>query len=102
MKNAQIENIHTCQELTECLNEASNQIKIKEQIINELISKNENHIKENNNIKLALTNLEQEKEIIKNNNANNLNKVNDDMNNLNKKIIELNNEIKNKDNNTNN
>ena len=34
MKNAQIENIYTCQELTECLNEASNQINIKEQIIN--------------------------------------------------------------------
>ena len=37
LKENQKDNINTCQELTECLNEAGNQIKIKEKIIEELI-----------------------------------------------------------------
>ena len=99
LRMTQTENINTCKELTECLNEASNQIKIKEKIIDELIFKNQNHIKEYNDMKIMINNLEQEKLNIKNNNEKNLNKVNDDILNLNNKIIELNNELKNKDNN---
>ena len=94
IKEEQNENINTCQELTECLNEASNQIKIKEKIIEELIIKNENNNKENNDMKNVINNLKMEKEIIKNDK---LNKVNDDINNLNKTIIELNNELKKKE-----
>ena len=101
IKLTQNEHINTCQELTECLNEASNQIKIKEKIIEELINKNDSNMKENNDLKTALSNLEQEKEDIKYKTENNFNKVKGDINNLNMKIEELNNEIKIKDENIN-
>ena len=54
LKMSQSENINTCKELTECLNEASNQIKIKEKIIEELIHKNQNYVKEYNDMKIKI------------------------------------------------
>ena len=72
IKENQKDNIKTCKELTDCLNEASNQIKIKEKIIEELIYKNNNNAKENNDLKIAINNLEQEKEDIKNKTDDNL------------------------------
>jgi hypothetical protein len=98
IKENHTDNINTCQELTECLKEAGNQITIKEKIIEELIFKNENKTKENNDLINTINNLKQEKDLIKNNNDNKDNIVQqekEEINNLNKKIIELNNELKN-------
>ena len=90
IKEEQNENINTCQELTDCLNEASNQIKIKEKIIEELVIKNQNKDKENDDMKNIVNILKEEKE-----------KIKIEINNLNKTIIELNNELKKKEKNIN-
>ena len=102
IREKQKDNIKTCKELTDCLNEASNQIKIKEKIIEELIYKNNNNTKENNDLKNTINNLEQEKENIKYKSATNFNQAQDNINNLNDKIKELNNQLKNKENDINN
>ena len=101
MKQNQEDNIKTCQDLTECLDEAGNQIKEKENIINELKNKNEENDKDINNLKNIINKLNEEKEDTKKNNDNKLNELKEEMNTLNNKIKELNNELNSKEKNIN-
>ena len=96
------ENIKTCKDLTECLDEAGNQIKNKEIIIEELKNKDEINNKEITNLKKELNDLNNEKENIIKLNENKTKELNENINTLNKKLDELNNELKIKEKNINN
>ena len=96
------ENIKTCKDLTECLDEAGNQIKNKEMIIEELKNKDEINNKEITNLKKELNDLNNEKENIIKLNENKTKELNENINTLNKKLDELNNELKIKEKNINN
>ena len=93
IKRNQDENIKTCQDLTDCLNEAGNQIKEKDIIIDELKNKNEINDKDINDLKNMINKLNEEKENDKNNNNEKMVKLKEDMKNLNNKIKELNNDL---------
>ena len=67
IKINQNENIKTCEDLTECLNEAGNQIKNKEMIIEELKNKIEINNKEINDLNNIINELKEEEEKEKNN-----------------------------------
>ena len=93
IKINQNENIKTCEDLTECLNEAGNQIKNKEMIIEELKNKIEINNKEINDLNNIINELKEEKEKEKNNYENIIQELKDNINNLNNKINELNNKL---------
>ena len=101
MKQNQDENIKTCQDLTDCLNEAGNQIKEKDMIIDELKNKNEINDKDINDLKNVINKLNEEKENDKNNNNEKMFKLKEDIKNLNNEIKELNNDLKAKEKNIN-
>jgi len=101
MKQNQDENIKTCQDLTDCLNEAGNQIKEKNMIIDELKNKNEINDKDINDLKNVINKLNEEKENDKNNNNEKMFKLKEDIKNLNNEIKELNNDLKAKEKNIN-
>ena len=101
MKQNQDENIKTCQDLTDCLNEAGNQIKEKDMIIDELKNKNEINDKDINDLKNVINKLNEEKENDKNNNNEKMIKLKEDIKNLNNEIKELNNDLKTKEKNIN-
>ena len=96
------ENIKTCKDLTECLDEAGNQIKNKDLIIEELKNKEEINNKEIIDLKKELNDLNNEKENIIKLNENKLKGLNENISTLNKKITELNNELNKKEKNINN
>jgi len=93
IKINQNENIKTCEDLTECLNEAGNQIKNKEMIIEELKNKIEINNKEINDLNNIINELKEEEEKEKNNYENIIQELKDNINNLNNKINELNNKL---------
>ena len=93
IKINQNENIKTCEDLTECLNEAGNQIKNKEMIIEELKNKIEINNKEINDLNNIINELKEEEEKKKNNYENIIQELKDNINNLNNKINELNNKL---------
>ena len=93
IKINQNENIKTCEDLTECLNEAGNQIKNKEMIIEELKNKIEINNKEINDLNNIINELKEEKEKEKNNYENIIQELKGNINNLNNKINELNNKL---------
>ena len=93
IKINQNENIKTCEDLTECLNEAGNQIKNKEMIIEELKNKIEINNKEINDLNNIINELKEEEEKEKNNYENIIQGLKDNINNLNNKINELNNQL---------
>ena len=93
IKINQNENIKTCEDLTECLNEAGNQIKNKEMIIEELKNKIEINNKEINDLNNIINELKEEEEKGKNNYENIIQGLKDNINNLNNKINELNNKL---------
>ena len=93
IKINQNENIKTCEDLTECLNEAGNQIKNKEMIIEELKNKIEINNKEINDLNNIINELKEEEEKEKNNYENIIQGLKDNINNLNNKINELNNKL---------
>ena len=93
IKINQNENIKTCEDLTECLNEAGNQIKNKEMIIEELKNKIEINNKEINDLNNIINELKEEEEKGKNNYENIIQELKDNINNLNNKINELNNKL---------
>ena len=102
MKQSHDENMKTCKDLTECLDEAGNQIKNKDMTIDELKNKDEINIKEITNLKQELNELNNEKEnIIKTNNEKTT-ELNENINALNKKIEELNKELNSKEKNISN
>ena len=101
IQQSQEENIKTCQELTDCLNEAGNQIKQKEEIINDLKKNNEKNNTEITDLKNAVEQIKNEKENIIKNNDNIINELKENIKNLNNKIKELNNELNTKEKNIN-
>ena len=98
MKQNHDENIKTCKDLTECLDEAGNQIKNKDLIINELKNKEQINIKDITDLKKELNDLNNDKENIIKTKDDKIKELNENINTLNKTIEELNNEINSKEN----